>query len=459
MRRERSLRAHFMHNRRRMSDRVPVLFRAVFSPDLFGRLSLQFGFLCVPRLPHSARHVPTASAHPQPPLGEGFSYPPSEVISTASSGGDVVREGAEKTQGTDTHLCRIAVSGMFLCMADIKLPVVALSVAVLVFGCSASRCSGRQSASETPVTEPSSSAGETMACDGETIELPVVPSPIAARTGHLLLGVSRTSVVVGNRVVASRERLSADSDGGSALRAALQAELERIEAARAAGAWVGHPSRFAMLLVGVEIGPHTAEMVVDRTTTFGGLMRVMDVMLGLGFGRVDFVLSNRGGGAARRCSRSLTVSEAAHSEVAASITRNVPPPGSGDVPDEFHQAGLDLVIVVTPRGFFIGAWGGELPDGCGPREDRSQPTIPTTDSDPDAEGLLRCIRSIKESYPEETVLWLGADEQVSFEVFARTMVWVSGTEDEPLFTDILLPISAVRNGLALLPAAAQQVHE
>jgi hypothetical protein len=136
---------------------------------------------------------------------------------------------------------------------------------------------------------------------------------------------------------------------------------------------------------------------------------------------------------------------------------------------------IDLRLVISDRGFHLGSEAAMLPEGCvQPHDDREAPVIglrSATDLCPtehrgedrttpvcayDLPRLRECLIQIKNEYPGEQVITVGAQGSVTFEAVAAALETARGsleTEDGPrLFTDQILLPSPGGRAIALLPA-------
>lgn len=140
-------------------------------------------------------------------------------------------------------------------------------------------------------------------------------------------------------------------------------------------------------------------------------------------------------------------------------------------PDDEQQQQLNLMLVITDQGFRLAASGGVLPEGCASAADEggstSAPTValnPGAESCTDSQGypsggarqertqlrlgppacaynfqrLNECIVRIHEEYPEERQIIISAENRIDYEILIRAMDATRGTEDVPLFPEVVL---------------------
>lgn len=140
-------------------------------------------------------------------------------------------------------------------------------------------------------------------------------------------------------------------------------------------------------------------------------------------------------------------------------------------PDDQQEQTLNLMLIITDQGFRLAASGGVLPEGCASAADEggstSAPTVPLnpgaescTDSSgypsgqqrsdrqqlrlgPPAcafnfERLHECIVRIHEEYPEERQIIISGENRIDYDVLIHAMDATRGTEDAPLFPEVVL---------------------
>lgn len=140
-------------------------------------------------------------------------------------------------------------------------------------------------------------------------------------------------------------------------------------------------------------------------------------------------------------------------------------------PDENQQQNLNLMLVITDQGFRLAASGGVLPEGCASSAEAGAasdaPTVPLnsnaqtcTDNrgypsprerqerralrlGPPAcaynfERLHECIVRIKDEYPDERQIIISAENRIDYEVLVHAMDATRGTEEAPLFPEVVL---------------------
>ena len=66
------------------------------------------------------------------------------------------------------------------------------------------------------------------------------------------------------------------------------------------------------------------------------------------------------------------------------------------------------------------------------------PDIPKKDDDWDYEELNRKLKEIKDLHREESLIILGAEDDIALEVLIRTMDFSRGTEEDVLFPNVTL---------------------
>jgi len=100
---------------------------------------------------------------------------------------------------------------------------------------------------------------------------------------------------------------------------------------------------------------------------------------------------------------------------------------------------LNLNVTIVADGVIVAGSGGKLTQGCESTGTGRVITVPRLASGGyDWEGLTRCAEHIKERFPEEERVTLGADPLVEYEHLIHAMDSMRGSEETPLFPEVLL---------------------
>ncbi len=140
-------------------------------------------------------------------------------------------------------------------------------------------------------------------------------------------------------------------------------------------------------------------------------------------------------------------------------------------PDDNEREALNLMLIITDQGFRLAASGGVLPPGCASSTEEgggtaapSVPLNPGSDACTDSKGypsgrdrqdrsqlrlgppscaynfqrLHECIEEIHEEYSEESQIIISGENRIDYEVLIRAMDASRGTEEAPLFPQVVL---------------------
>lgn len=100
---------------------------------------------------------------------------------------------------------------------------------------------------------------------------------------------------------------------------------------------------------------------------------------------------------------------------------------------------LNLNVTVTQAGVIVSGSGGKLARGCATTAAGKVITVPASiNGQPDWAGLTNCVTRVKQQFEDETRVTLSADPEVPYEHLIAAMDAVRGTDEEPLFPDVLL---------------------
>lgn len=140
-------------------------------------------------------------------------------------------------------------------------------------------------------------------------------------------------------------------------------------------------------------------------------------------------------------------------------------------PDENQQEALNLMLIITDQGFRLAASGGVLPEGCTSSNEAGAPSdAPTVPLNSNSEGctdrrgypsasqrqqrsalrlgppacaynferLHECIVRIKDEYPDERQIIISGENRIDYEVLIQSMDATRGSEEQPLFPEVVL---------------------
>ncbi|MEZ4288921.1 MAG: biopolymer transporter ExbD [Polyangiales bacterium] len=103
------------------------------------------------------------------------------------------------------------------------------------------------------------------------------------------------------------------------------------------------------------------------------------------------------------------------------------------------EPALNLNVTITNEGELVTAAGGKLAPGCATTAPGRVVTVPLrADGKHDWVALQQCVERIKSEYEDEERVTLSADPQVEYEHVISAMDAVRGTDDKPLFPEVLL---------------------
>lgn len=157
--------------------------------------------------------------------------------------------------------------------------------------------------------------------------------------------------------------------------------------------------------------PEQTLLVVDRRVPFQTLARVLYTLGQADRADLAFVVAHRG-------ERSLP----ARLPVLSVLARR----------DDSVRLGL--TVAQTPQGLVVSGAGGRLDRGC--RTTTSSPGT-TMDSE-DLWALRRCLRRVRNEFPDENEITVTADPDIAFEQVAPVLAAVRADERGPLFDDVML---------------------
>jgi biopolymer transport protein ExbD len=124
------------------------------------------------------------------------------------------------------------------------------------------------------------------------------------------------------------------------------------------------------------------------------------------------------------------------------MTVEVNSPRMSNVPQQQPEENekLNLTVMITDQGFtfkvnpkFRLPWMSMSTDSAS-----AGPDIPKKDDDWDYKELNKKLKEIKENHREETLIILGAEDDIQYDVLIKTMDWSRGTETERLFPHVTL---------------------
>lgn len=117
---------------------------------------------------------------------------------------------------------------------------------------------------------------------------------------------------------------------------------------------------------------------------------------------------------------------------------------AGAVAGQSDKPKLLLTVLISEKGFFVAGAGAVLGDGqesAQSEEDKAKPTIPRLpNGDYDFAMLSAKIREIKNAFPEETKIILGADPLIRYELLVETMDTCREHRGKELFSDVSLTV-------------------
>lgn len=120
---------------------------------------------------------------------------------------------------------------------------------------------------------------------------------------------------------------------------------------------------------------------------------------------------------------------------------------AGSAAGQSDKPKLMLTVLISEKGFFIAGAGAVLGgeaggDAAAPTEpDKAKPTVPRLPSgDYDFATLTAKMREIKQAFPEETKIILGADPLIRYELLVNTMDACREYRGKELFSDVSLTV-------------------
>ncbi len=102
------------------------------------------------------------------------------------------------------------------------------------------------------------------------------------------------------------------------------------------------------------------------------------------------------------------------------------------------KQGLELSVTLTEAGIVVAGSGGMLAPGCDAIGPASAPTVPLGAESYDFDALGACAARVKDRYPGETEVVLGADPTVEYENVIRAMDALRSRDGALLFPDVLV---------------------
>jgi biopolymer transport protein TolR len=102
------------------------------------------------------------------------------------------------------------------------------------------------------------------------------------------------------------------------------------------------------------------------------------------------------------------------------------------------DAGLNLSVTLTDNGVIVAGSGGKLAPGCSQVMAGRAMTVPKTTSGYDWAALTECVSKVKETYPSEEDVMLGADPMIQYEHVVAAMDAVRSDGKQTLFPKVLL---------------------
>ncbi len=102
---------------------------------------------------------------------------------------------------------------------------------------------------------------------------------------------------------------------------------------------------------------------------------------------------------------------------------------------------LNLTVTITKSGFIIAGSGGVL-GGVAEQQaaaaDKTGPTIPKINDKYDYTALTKKMIEVKDAFPDETKIIMGADADIQFDILIQAMDATREEGDRLLFPDVML---------------------
>ena len=124
------------------------------------------------------------------------------------------------------------------------------------------------------------------------------------------------------------------------------------------------------------------------------------------------------------------------------LTVNAPEMRDGLPPQDTSIEPLALMVMITDQGFHIKVnpkyrlpWMNAATQGSGGDD---APDVPKTEDGFDFAGLVERLEEIKREHREETLFYLGAEDQIEYDVIIQTMDHARGTAGRLLFPHVTL---------------------
>lgn len=100
---------------------------------------------------------------------------------------------------------------------------------------------------------------------------------------------------------------------------------------------------------------------------------------------------------------------------------------------------LNLNVTIVAEGVIVAGSGGKLAPGCTTTASGRVVTVPRLASGAyDWAGLTACVQRIKQQFPEEETVTIGADPLVEYQHLIGAMDALRGSGEERLFPEVLL---------------------
>ncbi len=103
-----------------------------------------------------------------------------------------------------------------------------------------------------------------------------------------------------------------------------------------------------------------------------------------------------------------------------------------------RPATLGLALTITPGGVIVTSADGKLDEGCQGTTTGAAITVPIRDGHYDWPALGACLSRIKDRWPVEEQVIIGADPQIEYEHFVAALDASRGSVDHTLFPDVLI---------------------
>ena len=129
-----------------------------------------------------------------------------------------------------------------------------------------------------------------------------------------------------------------------------------------------------------------------------------------------------------------TASVMAIAQVEAQLPAYGPPCRGAACPDP----GLRLGVTLTEAGIVVAGSGGRLAPGCADLSTGPEPTVPRRGRRFDFEALSRCAAKVKERFPMEREVVLGADPTIPYEDLVGAMDALRHQGDTALFPEVIV---------------------